>query len=121
MTPLAFGQQLRRQREKSHLTLRQVADQTKVSAGFFQSLESGECARWPGGIYSRGFVRAYAAAIGLDPEQVVTMFGECYPQFAQPAALPDPASEVEEPPQTALARLKAAIAVWFGEAADTRR
>jgi cytoskeletal protein RodZ len=120
VTPLAFGQQLRRQREKSHLTLRQVADQTKVSAGFFQSLESGECARWPGGIYSRGFVRAYAAAIGLDPEQVVTMFGECYPQFA-PAAPPEEVTEVEEPPQTPLARLKAAIALWFGEAADTRR
>ena len=101
------------------MTLAQVASQTKVSASLFESLENGECARWPGGIYGRGFVRAYAAAIGLDPEQVVSIFGDCYPQFAvEIAAEPEPEPDV---PPTPFARLKSAVAAWFGVIADTRR
>jgi cytoskeletal protein RodZ len=120
VTPQAFGQQLRRHREKRRITLREIASQTKVSAGLFESLENGECARWPGGIYGRGFVRAYATAIGLDPEQIVAIFGDCYPQFA--SDLPaDPAPPPEEPPQTKLAKLKGAVAAWLRVVADTRR
>ena len=120
MTPQTFGQQLRRHREKRRITLREIASQTKVSAGLFESLESGECARWPGGIYGRGFVRADATAVGLDPEQVVSIFSDCYPQFALEVP-EEPAPEAPEPPQTMLARLKGAVAAWFRVLADTRR
>jgi cytoskeletal protein RodZ len=120
VTPQAFGEKLRRHREKRRITLHEIARQTKVSAGLFESLENGECARWPGGIYGRGFVRAYATAIGLDPEQVVAVFGECYPQFASDAAA-DPAPDAEEAPPTALAKLKGAVAAWFRIVADMRR
>ena len=120
MTPQTFGQQLRRHREKRRITLREIASQTKVSAGLFESLENGECVRWPGGIYGRGFVRAYATAVGLDPEQVVSIFSDCYPQFALEVP-EEPAPEAPEPPQTMLARLKGAVAAWFRVLADTRR
>lgn len=108
MTRQTFGQQLRRHRDKQRISLQTVAAQTKVSAGFFKALENGECGRWPGGIYSRGFVRAYATAVGLDPEETVTRFAECYPEFA-PAPLP--VAEVDEgpPAQTLLEKLKAVV------------
>jgi cytoskeletal protein RodZ len=120
VTPQAFGQQLRRHREKRRISLREIASETKVSAGLFESLEQGECARWPGGIYGRGYVRAYATAIGLDPEQIVSIFEACYPQFAS-APPPEPPPEEEEPPPTPLARLKGAVAAFFRVLADTRR
>jgi cytoskeletal protein RodZ len=123
VTPQALGEKLRRHREKRRITLSEVSMQTKVSVGLFKSLENGDCARWPGGIYSRGFVRAYASAIGLDPEQIVAIFGECYPHLAQ-EVLPEPpldAPDGEEPPQTMLAKLKAAVTVWFRVFADIRR
>ena len=120
MTPETFGQQLRRHREKHRITLAEISTQTKVSASLFKSLEHGECAKWPGGIYGRGFVRAYATAVGLDPEQVVAIFGDCYPQFASDVP-EEPTPEAPELPQTMIARLKSAVAAWFRVVADTRR
>ena len=101
--------------------LDQVAQITKVSASYFRSLENGECARWPGGIYGRGFVRSYAIAIGLDPDDAVAIFVECYPELAK-AILPEPDPEVQEaPPQTPLEKLKAAVGAWFQAAVHSRR
>jgi cytoskeletal protein RodZ len=120
VTPQAFGQKLRREREKKRMTLSQLAERTKVSASLLRSLEAGDCARWPGGIYSRGFVRAYAAALGLDPEQTVSMFVECYPEFA-PVTDPVPEAPADEGPQTLLDRLKSAVAALFRVASESRR
>lgn len=123
MTPQAFGQKLRREREKKRLTLDQLATRTKVGASLLRSLEAGECTRWPGGIYSRGFVRAYAEGVGLDPEQTVSLFVECYPAFAQEAdpLFDPPADEVQEKPQTLLEKVKATLSALFSVAADSER
>jgi transcriptional regulator with XRE-family HTH domain len=112
VTPQSFGRQLRRLRETRHVTLQQVAARTKVAVSFLESLESGECGRWPGGIYGRGYVRAYADAIGVDPEEVVVAFAECYPAFA-PDAIPDPAAPADEAAHTPIEKMKAAVAAWF--------
>jgi transcriptional regulator with XRE-family HTH domain len=121
VTPQAFGEQLRRHREKRHITLPQIADRTKVSVTFLRSLEAGNCAGWPGGIYSRGFVRAYAAAIGLDPEEAVSIFAECYPAAAA-AVFPEPPAEAAAAaPQTPMERVKAAVTAWFRVLVDTER
>jgi len=121
VTPQAFGQKLRREREKKRLTLNQLADRTKVAASLLRSLEAGECTRWPGGIYSRGFMRAYAGAVGLDPEHTVAMFVECYPEFAPPV---DPVPEeapANDGPQTPLEKVKAALVALFSVASESRR
>jgi cytoskeleton protein RodZ len=120
VTPQALGQKLRREREKKRISLDQLAARTKVGAGLLRSLEAGDCARWPGGIYSRGYIRAYAAAVGLDPEHTVAMFVECYPAFAPPVdRLPE--EPVEDGPQTALDKLKATLIALFGVASESRR
>ena len=106
MTPQTFGQQLRRHRDQRRITIDAIAKETKVSAGFLRALENGTCDRWPGGIYSRGFVRAYARAVGLDPEDTVSIFTACYPAFAR-EPVPDPASDVPPPPQSGFERLRA--------------
>lgn len=89
--PASFGARLQRQREQRGISLRSIADSTKVSASYFAALERGDCARWPAGIYSRAFVRGYAEAIGLDPDTVASDFFQCYPALAAPAAQPAPA------------------------------
>ena len=120
MTPQAFGQKLRREREKKRITLDHLANRTKVAASLLRSLEAGDCSRWPGGIYSRGYVRAYAAAVGLDPEHTVSMFVECYPAFA-PVVDPVPEAPADEGPQTPLDKLKSAVAALFRVASESRR
>lgn len=74
----AFGERLRRQREKQRVTLDQIAATTKVGASLFAGLEKGDCGRWPGGMYNRAFIRSYAAAIGLDPDDTAAEFAEYY-------------------------------------------
>jgi transcriptional regulator with XRE-family HTH domain len=81
----AFGDRLRRQRERQQVTLSQIAETTKVAASLFAGLERGDCSRWPGGVYNRAFVRAYAGAIQLDPDEVTAEFIEYYEAPAEPS------------------------------------
>jgi transcriptional regulator with XRE-family HTH domain len=74
MTETTLGAWLRSERERRGITLKTVADQTKVAAPLLQGLETGDLSRWPGGIYRRAFVRAYASALGLDADEVVRRF-----------------------------------------------
>ena len=120
MTPQAFGQKLRREREKKRITLDQLATRTKVAASLLRSLEAGDCARWPGGIYSRGFVRAYAEGTGMDPEHTVAMFVECYPVFAAEAD-PVPEQPADERPQTFLEKVKSTVTELFRVALESKR
>ncbi len=79
-----FGEALRRQREQRGISLRDVAQQTKISPSLLAGMERGDCSRWPGGIYSRAWVREYASAIGLDAEQIAARFTRCFTQIAFP-------------------------------------
>jgi cytoskeletal protein RodZ len=74
----AFGERLRRHREKQQVTLQEIAASTKVAASLFAGLEKGDCSRWPGGMYNRSFIRGYASAVRLDPDDIAAEFAEYY-------------------------------------------
>lgn len=76
---LSFGTRLRLQRERQQVALDDIAERTKIKRSLLEGLERGDLAYWPGGIYRRSYVRAYAQAIGLNPESVVREFLELYP------------------------------------------
>jgi cytoskeletal protein RodZ len=69
-----FGGKLRQARERRGISLRQIAAITKISAAALEGLERNDISKLPGGIFSRAFVRSYAAEIGLDPEETVREF-----------------------------------------------
>ncbi len=71
----SFGENLRRERELRGVSLREIADSTKISVRFLEALEKDRLEVLPGGIFRRAFVRAYARHIGLDVERVVADFG----------------------------------------------
>ena len=73
-TPTDVGSRLRAAREAKQLSVREIADTTKISVAVLEALEDNDFARLPGGIYSRGFVRSYADAVGLDPEKTSLEF-----------------------------------------------
>jgi transcriptional regulator with XRE-family HTH domain len=87
----SFGEWLRRERERRAITIRAIADRTKIGGGLLESLERGDVSRWPGGIYRRSFVRSYADAIGLDADLVLANFERLFPEVegAPPAARGD--------------------------------
>ena len=74
-----FGARLREARERRGLSLREIADATKIAARSLEALEKNDIARLPGGIFSRAFVRAYAAHVGLDPEETISDFMASFP------------------------------------------
>lgn len=74
------GAWLRAAREKSGMSLRQIADSTKLSVRTLDLLERNRVAELPGGIYRRAIVRSYAAEIGLDPEATLRAFLTHHPQ-----------------------------------------
>jgi cytoskeleton protein RodZ len=66
-----FGENLRREREMRGITLQEISAATKISVNFLKSLENEEFSRLPGGIFNRGFVRAYARYLGLDEDPLI--------------------------------------------------
>ena len=91
-----FGARLREARERKGVSLRDIAERTKISVRALEALEQDDIARLPGGIFSRGFVRSYAAQVGLDPEAAVEDFVRGFPEDAVTAGHPSVASIDED-------------------------
>jgi cytoskeleton protein RodZ len=68
----AFGERLRREREMRQITLEEISGSTKISKRHLQALEQEDFDALPGGIFNKGFVRAYARYVGIDEEQAIT-------------------------------------------------
>ncbi len=94
-----FGARLRRERERRHISIDTIAAATKIKASLFEQLERGDTSRWPAGIFFRSHLRAYADAIGLDPDATVREFLAAFPD---PAARPDPSLASRSHSSTAL-------------------
>ena len=77
--PESFGARLRRERERQQIALASIAAQTKINLSLLEALEQDDISHWPAGIFRRAFLRAYAHAIGLEPDPVVREFLDLYP------------------------------------------
>ncbi len=75
----SFGARLRQRRERQQIALTSIAEQTKISRSLLEALERDDVSHWPAGIFRRAFIRAYAHAIGLEPDVVVREFLELHP------------------------------------------
>jgi len=66
-----FGDRLRREREMRGITLDEIAESTKISRRHLEALERDHFDQLPGGVFNKGFVRAYARFLGIDEDQAV--------------------------------------------------
>src|SRR6187401_335192 len=94
-----FGGKLRDARERRGISLRQIANATKISVGALEALERNDISRLPGGIFSRAFVRSYATEVGLDPEQTVRDFMVQFPHDSVTAGSPHAPKASYDPDQ----------------------
>src|SRR5215217_6241337 len=74
-----FGGKLRDARERRGVSVRQIANATKISVAALEALERNDLSRLPGGIFSRAFVRSYAIEVGLDPDATIQEFIAQFP------------------------------------------
>jgi cytoskeleton protein RodZ len=70
----SFGERLRREREMRGISLDEIATATKISTRNLKALEDEKFSQLPGGIFNKGFVRAYAKFLGIDEEQMVAEY-----------------------------------------------
>ena len=63
-----FGEELRMERLSRGIALSEITAVTKISSRHLEALEHGDFRQLPGGILSKGIVRGYAGAVGLDSE-----------------------------------------------------
>ncbi|HUP64353.1 MAG TPA: helix-turn-helix domain-containing protein [Thermoanaerobaculia bacterium] len=69
-----FGEDLRRQREIRGISLREIAEATKVSQRLLEALEKDDYRHLPAPVFARGFVREYARYLGLDADEMVSRY-----------------------------------------------
>jgi len=78
----SLGEALRSARLTSGLSMAQLSTTTRVHPRYLTALEQGEFAVLPSRIFSIGYVRAYAAALGLDELTAVERFKQEFPEKA---------------------------------------
>ena len=75
-----FVGRLRRYRERSGIPLAEIVAYTNIKRDLLEALERNDLSGWPRGLYARGWIRAYASVVGLDPIDTVDEFCRLFPQ-----------------------------------------
>ena len=93
----SFGEKLKLEREKRSITLEQISVATKIGTRMLEALEQEKFNRLPGGIFNKGFVRAYARCLGLDEDQAVADYLEASGEASVPRLEPEAYGSPAEP------------------------
>ncbi len=72
---LTLGEKLRQAREERGFTLGDVAEQTRISALYLESIENDDYRILPGGIFNKGFVKSYAKFVGIGEAEALADYG----------------------------------------------
>ncbi|HUF00654.1 MAG TPA: RodZ domain-containing protein [Anaerolineales bacterium] len=78
-----IGQRLKAEREEQRLTLEKVFEATRIRVQYLQALETDDLSVMPSPVQARGYLRNYAAYLGLDFDQILHELRELN---AQPAS-----------------------------------
>src|SRR3954452_9551573 len=70
----SFGDELRREREIRGISLKEIADATKISKRFLDAIERNDHKTLPAPVFTRGFVREYARYLGLNADEMVNPY-----------------------------------------------
>lgn len=109
-----FGARLKNARESRGLSLHGVSDMTKISIPLLEALERDDYSRLPGGIFNRSFVRAYATAVGIDPDKAVAEFLEEHARYEREREPAADQAQITEDDRQFLNRQQRAVQVLRG-------
>ena len=70
----SLGARLKREREQRKITLDEIAQSTKIGTRFLLAIEEEHFDQLPGGIFNKGFVKAYARSVGVDEAEAVAEY-----------------------------------------------
>ncbi|MFC0296766.1 helix-turn-helix domain-containing protein [Geobacillus jurassicus] len=78
-----LGKRLREAREEKNMSLDELQEMTKIQKRYLIGIEEGNYAIMPGNFYVRAFIRQYAEAVGLDPDELFEQYKQDIPQSYQ--------------------------------------
>lgn len=84
----SLGEALRALRQERGLTLDELAEKTRVRRSYLEALEEMRLDALPSRPFTIGYIRAYALALGLDPEAAVDRFKADEPVLDEPLRAP---------------------------------
>jgi len=70
----SIGQNLKAARERRQISIADVVAATKMSSTFVKALEADNYDALVAPVYARGFIKLYAACVGLDPMPLLKQF-----------------------------------------------
>jgi cytoskeletal protein RodZ len=76
-----FGDKFRKERERRGIKLEDVSNSTKIGSRMLRAIEEERFDQLPGGVFNKGFIRAYAKYLGLDEEEIITGYVAALNQF----------------------------------------
>ena len=71
---MTAGALLKKAREERRISLRQAADDTKITARHLQAIEDDNYMVFPGETYALGFLASYAVYLDVDPDEVKRLY-----------------------------------------------
>lgn len=84
-----LGQLLKKARTERGLTLDDLQETTKIRKRYLECIEEGNYKALPGNFYVRAFIKSYAEAVGLDPNEVLRLYRNVIP-LAEPESSAEP-------------------------------
>lgn len=72
----SIGRYLRRERELRQVSLEELAQTTRIPLKMLQHIEADDFEKLPGEIFARGFLKCYARALGIAPDDVLAVYGQ---------------------------------------------
>ena len=67
---------LRRARERARLEIADISARTKIKPAFIAAIDRGDLGQLPGQFFTRAFLKAYAAEVGLDAAQIARQYDD---------------------------------------------
>ncbi len=68
------GEQLREERKRQNLSLQDIEAITSIRPRYLEAIENGHYSVLPGEVYTKGFIRNYAIALGLNGDDFVSNY-----------------------------------------------
>ncbi|MGI6449427.1 MAG: helix-turn-helix domain-containing protein [Desulfitobacteriia bacterium] len=78
------GALLQKAREEQGWTFHDVEESIKIRVRYLEALEKEEYDILPGSIYTKGFLRTYAKHLGLNSEEIISLYNDSVEQEPQP-------------------------------------
>lgn len=81
-----LGQLLKQARLDKSITLEDLQETTKIRKRYLECIEEGNYKALPGNFYVRAFIKSYAEAVGLDPNEVLHLYQNVIPSTQSDAS-----------------------------------